>query len=92
MAAVQNPFNLLQTGSAEIVAWCESKSVAFIPYSPLGAGKSLDPSQPCRGITVTPQEALKWLLDYSAIVLPITGTSSIVHLMENLQSDGYLKR
>lgn len=91
IAAVQNPFNLLQTGSSEIVAWCESKDVAFVPYAPLGAGKCLNPSKPRRGITGTPQEALKWLLDYSPIVLPIPGTSSIVHLMENLQSDGYVK-
>ncbi|WP_339493086.1 aldo/keto reductase [Pseudomonas sp. EA_15y_Pfl2_R67] len=91
IAAVQNPFNLHEPRSAEVVAWCEREDVAFVPYAPLGAGKCLEPSQPLSGRAVTPQAALKWLLEYSPIMFPIPGTSSIEHLMENLESDGYVK-
>ncbi|GFM84878.1 hypothetical protein PSCICO_02770 [Pseudomonas cichorii] len=91
IAAVQNPFNLLQPKSADVVAWCENKDCAFVPYAPLGAGKCLEQSQPATGSAVTAKEALKWLLDYSPIMFPIPGTSNIAHLMENLESDGFVK-
>ena len=38
VASVQNPFNLLDRSSAEVLALCEARGIAFLPYYPLGSG------------------------------------------------------
>ncbi|CAN7407895.1 aldo/keto reductase [Pseudomonas brassicacearum] len=88
IAAVQNTFNILKPESPDVVAWCESREIAFVPYAPLNAGKYLEaPANATNENPVTPREALKWLLDYSPIMFPIPGTSNITHLVENLKAD-----
>ena len=88
IAAVQNSFSLLNSESADVVRWCEKNDIAFVPYAPLGAGRCLkrgDCADHAR--SVTSPEALRWLLEYSPIMLPIPGTSSVIHLAENLKAD-----
>lgn len=92
IAAVQNPFNLLQPQSADVVEWCEKNKVAFVPYAPLGAGRCLQQHHASDEGAVTPNKALKWLLNYSPFMFPIPGTSSIAHLLENLGADSFGKR
>lgn len=88
IAAVQNTFNILKPESPDVVAWCESREIAFVPYAPLNAGKYLEaPANATNENPVTPREALKWLLDYSPFMFPIPGTSNITHLVENLKAD-----
>ncbi|MEV4663457.1 oxidoreductase [Micromonospora echinofusca] len=38
VVAVQNRFNLLDRGSADVLRLCEENGVAFVPYFPLAAG------------------------------------------------------
>lgn len=87
IAAIQNSFSLINTDSDDVVRWCESNHVAFVPYAPLGAGRCLavegsrEPVGPA-----LPQDALRWLLDYSPAMLPIPGTSNASHLVENMRA------
>lgn len=65
IAAVQNPFNLLNPQSADVVSWCERNGIPFVPYAPLGAGKCLE-RQVSGGekTSLTPGQALRWLLGF----------------------------
>ena len=38
MATVQNPYNLLDRGSEDVLDYCETHSIGFIPWFPLAAG------------------------------------------------------
>ena len=37
-ASVQNELSILQQGAADVLAWCEARGTAFLPYFPLAAG------------------------------------------------------
>jgi aryl-alcohol dehydrogenase-like predicted oxidoreductase len=73
---------------AEILALCEARGIAFVPFCSLAI-----PSHPLaspavasiaarRGVTEA-QVAIAWLLAHSPVMLPIPGTGSPVHLDEN---------
>ena len=71
IAAVQNRYNVAERGHDGVIDFCEQEGIAFVPYYPLhGDGD--------------PGAQLTWLLQRSAVVLPIPGTLSIEHLRENL--------
>ncbi|MFI8736396.1 aldo/keto reductase [Ectopseudomonas toyotomiensis] len=87
IAAIQNSFSLINTDSDDVVRWCTTNHIAFVPYAPLGAGRCLT------GAThgdldgpATPGSALRWLLDYSPAMFPIPGTSNALHLAENMKA------
>jgi aryl-alcohol dehydrogenase-like predicted oxidoreductase len=101
IVAVQNLYNvgggsgrLAQMTHAEVespddvLALCNEKGIAFLPFFPLGIGSlgrphpALDTVAQARGAT-TAQVALAWLLAKSKVILPIPGTSSPAHLEEN---------
>ena len=73
IVSVQNHYNLSERGSDGVVDYCTAEGIIFIPYFPLHGrgGKSS-------------QEALRWLLERSPMMLPIPGTLSKAHLDENL--------
>lgn len=77
IASVQNRFNMAETDASDMVDYTASRSIAFIPYGPLGA----NPLQ--RGAKLKPQQALAWLLKRSSNIIVIPGTTSIAHLEEN---------
>jgi pyridoxine 4-dehydrogenase len=79
IASVQNRFNQSEQDDADLVEYTASHGIAFIPYGPLGA----HPMQ--KGALLPTQSALAWLLERSPNIIVIPGTSSIVHLEENLQ-------
>ncbi len=88
IASVQNNYNVGNRFSEPVLAYCESKGIAFIPYFPLDGGdlatiSALTPIARARGATVW-QVGLAWLLQRSRAMLPIPGTSSLVHLAENV--------
>lgn len=71
-----------------VLEFSEQQDLAFIPWFPLSAG-TLDESGPlarvARSHHVTPyQAALAWLLARSPAMLVIPGTSSVLHLEENV--------
>jgi aryl-alcohol dehydrogenase-like predicted oxidoreductase len=92
IVSVQNRYNLAERQSDEVLAYCESKAIAFLPWAPLGFGKhaqgdggsrTLEKVAQRHGITVG-QAALAWLLERSTVMLPIPGTASIEHLEQNV--------
>jgi pyridoxine 4-dehydrogenase len=88
IVSVQNEYNLEDRSSDSVLAACEKAGIAFIPWYPLGAGSLLRSGKLKRvaarlGATAA-QVGLAWLLARSRVMLPIPGTSSIVHLEENV--------
>jgi pyridoxine 4-dehydrogenase len=90
IVSVQNAYNLRDRSSDGLIDLCADAGIAFIPYYPLAKGRLTGgPGSPLDRIAerhdVTPRQiALAWLLRRSPVMLPIPGTSSIVHLEENL--------
>jgi pyridoxine 4-dehydrogenase len=95
IASVQNRYSVGERQGDPMVDRCAREGIAFVPYGPLGAdpmkqgaplastegalanvGKSL-------GATAT-QVALSWLLHRAPNILLIPGTTSMVHLTENV--------
>jgi aryl-alcohol dehydrogenase-like predicted oxidoreductase len=92
VVSVQNRYNLAERHSDDVLAYCESRAIAFLPWAPLGSGRHASASGGSRalakvaerhGITVG-QAALAWLLGRSPVMLPIPGTGSIEHLEQNI--------
>ena len=85
IAAVQNEYNLSERGSDEVVEYCTSESITFVPFYPLHGDKSPVVAEIARRHEATPSEIrLAWLLHRSPVMLPIPGTLSLQHLKENL--------
>lgn len=92
IVSVQNRYNLEDRHSDEVLAYCESRAIAFLPWAPLGSGRharscgalrALERVAELHGITVG-QTAIAWLLARSTVMLPIPGTGSIEHLDQNV--------
>ncbi|HLK50746.1 MAG TPA: aldo/keto reductase [Bryobacteraceae bacterium] len=93
IASVQNRYSITDRGSEDVLQYCETKEMAFIPWFPLGAGKISDGDSAVNRVAerghVTPyQVALAWLLARSPVMLPIPGTSKVAHLEENVAAAG----
>lgn len=93
IVCVQNHFNLADLTSLPVLLECAARDIAFVPFFPLGGGSGR--SNPvlndarvrsaARRLGATPaQIALAWALDLAPNVLLIPGTSSRLHLSENL--------
>jgi aryl-alcohol dehydrogenase-like predicted oxidoreductase len=90
IVSVQNRYNPGDRGSAEVLRYCEANGIAFIPWAPL-AGGSLRSKGPLADIARERDApvgvvALAWLLADSDCMLPIPGTSKVVHLEENMRA------
>src|SRR3954465_13451605 len=92
VVSVQNWFNLLDRDEEDVLDYCEREGIAFIPYDPLGSGALARSDGPLarigRGRATPAQLALAWLLQRSAVMLPIPGTASVAHLEENVGAAG----
>ena len=89
IVSVQNSYNLQDRSSDTLIDICTGAGMAFIPFYPLAKGRLARPDSPLARIAerhhATPgQIALAWLLHRSSVILPIPGTSSLVHFEENL--------
>jgi pyridoxine 4-dehydrogenase len=93
IVCVQNLFNLVDQGSADVLAECGRRGIAFVPFCPLGlpgAQRSHLLSSPVLALLgarlpATPaQIALAWLLALAPDILLIPGTRTRAHLTENL--------
>ncbi len=89
IVSVQNRYSFADREWDYVVDYCERNGIAFIPWFPLGAGtvagrllEKIAKTRKAKPIQI----ALAWLLKRSPIMLPIPGTSSIVHLEENVQA------
>jgi aryl-alcohol dehydrogenase-like predicted oxidoreductase len=97
IVCVQNLFNLADQHSADVLAECAARDIAFVPFCPLGlpgrARRRLlaDPvlAALAARLSATPvQVALAWLLDLAPNILLIPGTRTLAHLAENLGAAG----
>lgn len=89
IAAIQNKFNrLYQTESHEIIKWCETNNIAFVPYAPFGIGKCLEGAKTNDILSKNSQlvsAEISWLLNYSPNLFPIPSTTNLMHLEQNLK-------
>jgi aryl-alcohol dehydrogenase-like predicted oxidoreductase len=95
IVCVQNLFNLADQASADVLAECARRGIAFVPFCPLGWPGSVhshllaSPVLATLGarLHATPaQIALAWLLDLAPNILLIPGTRTRAHLTENLEA------
>jgi pyridoxine 4-dehydrogenase len=93
VASVQNRYNLADRASEDVLEYCSSQGIGFIPWFPLAAGSLTRPGSALDTIAkrhrATPgQVALAWVLKRSPVMLPIPGTSKRSHLDENVAAAG----
>ena len=89
ITTVQNMYNLQERKHEPVLQWCEQNGAAFIPWYPLAANKlEKEKVQPIadRHDASVHQIALAWLLHHSDCILPIPGTSSVAHLVDNTKA------
>jgi aryl-alcohol dehydrogenase-like predicted oxidoreductase len=91
VVSVQNLYNLTDRSSEDVLEYCESHQLGFIPWFPIASGRLSEPGGPVAAIAgetgaTSSQVALAWLLHRSPVVLPIPGTSSVDHVEENCRS------
>jgi aryl-alcohol dehydrogenase-like predicted oxidoreductase len=89
IVSVQNRFSLADRASDGVLALCEERGLAFLPWHPLDVGRLARRGGPLDGAAAehgsTPgQIALAWLLARSPAMLAIPGTASVAHLEENV--------
>jgi len=88
IVSVQNNYNLAHRDDDEMIVDLAKAGIAYVPFFPLGGFTPLQSatlSSVAERLGATPmQVALAWLLHRSPNILLIPGTSSVVHLRENL--------
>ena len=88
VVCVQNLYNVAHRNDDELIAALGRMSVAYVPFFPLGGFTPVQSSaldEVAAELGATPmQVALAWLLHHAPNILLIPGTSSLVHLRENL--------
>lgn len=91
IVSVQNRYGFADREWDYVVDYCEQHDIAFVPWAPLGQGHKahqvVEKVAKELGAT-TLQVALAWLLRRSKVILPIPGTSSPVHVEENIAAAG----
>ena len=88
VVCVQNMYNIVNREDDALVDLLAQQKIAYVPFFPLGGFTPLQSSglqavADSLGATAM-QVALAWLLQRSPNILLIPGTSSVVHLRENL--------
>ena len=97
IVTVQNRYSLADRRHEKTLNYCESEGIGFMPWYPINAGKLLKAEHPsakalakiaARHSATVAQLSLAWLLQRSAVMLPIPGTSKVAHLEENVAAAG----
>ncbi|AJF74751.1 oxidoreductase [Raoultella ornithinolytica] len=88
VVCVQNQYNVANRQDDELIDALAAQNIAYVPFFPLGGFTPLQAHELndiAAELAATPmQVALAWLLQRSANILLIPGTSSLQHLEENL--------
>src|SRR5262249_11548435 len=88
IVCVQNLYNLAHRDDDDFIDDLARQGIAYVPFFPLGGFTPLQSSvldAVAAKMRTTPmQVALAWLLHRAPNILLIPGTSSVVHLGENL--------
>ncbi|MDR8411433.1 aldo/keto reductase family oxidoreductase [Nonomuraea sp. 3-1Str] len=92
IVSVQNMYNLAHRQDDELIDELAEQGIAYVPFFPLGGFSPLQSSAltaVASRLDATPMSvALAWLLQRSANILLIPGTSSVAHLRENVAGAG----
>ena len=92
IVCVQNHYNLAHRNDDVLIDDLARDGIAYVPYFPLGGFTPLQSSslsEVAQRLGATPmQVALAWLLHRAPNILLIPGTSSVIHLRENLAVAG----
>ena len=90
IACVQNMYNLVHRNDDALIDALARDGIPYVPFFPLGGFSPLQSdalSAVAAELGATPmQVAIAWLLQRSPNILLIPGTSSSVHLRENLKA------
>ncbi|MFT8782941.1 aldo/keto reductase [Acetobacter syzygii] len=91
VSTVQNRYNLIDRTNEEVLNYCEFHNIGFIPWYPLSGGILTRPNETLDNIALKhnatlSQIALAWILKRSPVLLPIPGTSQVLHLEQNAAS------
>jgi pyridoxine 4-dehydrogenase len=90
IVSVQNRYSLFDRESEDVLKFCESNDVMFIPWYPIGGGSSFGEqilASLAEKHSATPRQiGLAWLLQHSPVMVPIPGTGSVEHLEENMKA------
>jgi aryl-alcohol dehydrogenase-like predicted oxidoreductase len=90
IVCIQNEYNIAKRTDDAFIDDLARQGIAYVPFFPLGGFTPLQSStvdEVAKSLEATPmQVALAWLLHRSPNILLIPGTSSLVHLRENLQA------
>jgi aryl-alcohol dehydrogenase-like predicted oxidoreductase len=90
IVCIQNMYNVANREDDEFIDALAKQGIAYVPFFPLGGFTPLQSSKleaAAMALSATPlQVALAWLLQRSANILLIPGTSSVAHLRENLKA------
>jgi pyridoxine 4-dehydrogenase len=93
IVCVQNQYNLAHRHDDAVIDELARDGIAYVPFFPLGGFSPLQSStlsDVAQRLGATPmQVALAWLLRRSPNILLIPGTSSVLHLRENLAAIDY---
>jgi aryl-alcohol dehydrogenase-like predicted oxidoreductase len=89
VATVQNRYSATFRRYDDVLDYCESRGIGFIPWYPLSGGALSGSDSPLAEIArrrqASPaQIAIAWLLKRSPVMIPIPGTSRRAHLEENV--------
>jgi aryl-alcohol dehydrogenase-like predicted oxidoreductase len=93
IGCVQNPLSVVDRASMPVLQACAERGIAFVPFFPLGSAfHGVNPVLTHPGVVAAAdrlgataaQVALAWILALAPNTLLIPGTSSRVHLEENM--------
>jgi pyridoxine 4-dehydrogenase len=92
IVCVQNMYNLAHRYDDDLIDRLAAQGIAYVPFFPLGGFSPLQSSAlsaVAARLEATPMAvALAWLLQRSANILLIPGTSSVAHLRQNAAGAG----
>jgi len=92
IVSVQNRYSFSDREWDFVLDYCESKSMAFLPWGPMAQGRKANEAVERIAVArnVSPAVvSLAWLLRRSPVVVPIPGTGSVKHLEENVSAAAF---
>jgi aryl-alcohol dehydrogenase-like predicted oxidoreductase len=88
VVTVQNLYNVANREDDALVDRCQREGIAYAPFFPLGGFSPLQSEEldkVAASLGASPQQvALAWLLQRSAAITVIPGTSTVAHLRDNI--------
>ena len=91
IVSVQNAYNIARRRHDRVVDYCTDHHLAFLPWMPINYGKLADARSTVTSIAAEvgcepAKVALAWLLARSPVMIPIPGTTSMDHLVQNWEA------